>query len=33
MDIGTDVDSAVDFTWWLPFTFTGKIEKVTIELK
>jgi arylsulfatase len=33
MDIGTDVGSAVDFTYKLPFTFTGKIDKVTIELK
>lgn len=33
IDIGTDLGSAVDFTYQLPFTFTGKIEKVTIELK
>jgi hypothetical protein len=33
MDIGMDVGSAVDFTYKLPFKFTGKIEKVTIELK
>jgi hypothetical protein len=35
LDIGEDVGSgsAVDFTYKLPFTFTGKIEKVTIELK
>jgi arylsulfatase len=33
MDIGMDVGSAVDFTYQLPFKFTGKIDKVTIELK
>jgi hypothetical protein len=33
MDVGMDVGSAVDFTYKLPFTFTGVIEKVTIELK
>ncbi len=33
MDIGMDVGSAVDFTYQPPFTFTGKIEKVTYELK
>ncbi len=33
LDIGTDLGSAVDFTYKLPFTFTGKIEKVTIDLK
>ena len=33
MDVGTDVGSAVDFTYKLPFTFTGKVEKVTYELK
>jgi arylsulfatase len=33
MDIGMDVGSAVDFTYKLPFTFTGTINKVTIELK
>ena len=33
MDIGMDIGSAVDFTYKLPFTFTGKIEKVTVELK
>jgi arylsulfatase len=27
-----DVGSAVDFTYKLPFTFTGKIEKVTVDL-
>jgi arylsulfatase len=33
LDIGEDVGSAVDFTYKLPFKFTGKIEKVTFELK
>ena len=33
MDIGMDVGSAVDFTYKLPFVFTGAIEKVTITLK
>jgi arylsulfatase len=33
LDIGTDVGSPVDFTYKLPFTFTGKIEKVTYDLK
>ena len=28
-----NVGSAVDFTYTLPFKFTGKIEKVTVELK
>ncbi len=33
LDIGTDVGSPVDFTYKLPFKFTGKIEKVTVDLK
>jgi hypothetical protein len=33
LDIGTDLGSAVGFTYKLPFTFTGKIEKVTFDLK
>ncbi len=33
LDIGMDVGSAVDFSYKLPFSFTGKIEKVTVELK
>ncbi len=33
IDIGMDTGSAVDFTYKLPFKFTGKIEKVTVELK
>lgn len=32
-DVGTDSGSAVDFNYKLPFTFNGKIEKVTIDLK
>jgi arylsulfatase A-like enzyme len=33
LDIGEDVGSAVDFNYKLPFKFSGKIEKVTVELK
>lgn len=33
LDIGRDVGSPIDFTYKLPFEFTGKVEKVTIELK
>jgi arylsulfatase len=33
LDIGEDVGSPVDFTYKLPFKFTGKIDKVTVELK
>ncbi len=33
LDIGMDVGSPVDFSYKLPFKFTGKIEKVTVELK
>ena len=33
LDIGEDVGSPVDFTYKLPFRFTGTIEKVTIALK
>jgi arylsulfatase len=33
LDIGMDSGSPVDFTYQLPFAFTGTIEKVTIELK
>jgi arylsulfatase A-like enzyme len=33
MDIGMDVGSAVDFTYTLPFAFTGTIDRVTIEVK
>jgi arylsulfatase len=33
LDVGMDVGSPVDFTYQLPFAFTGRIEKVTIDLK
>jgi arylsulfatase len=33
LDIGRDVGSPIDFTYKMPFEFSGKIEKVTIELK
>ena len=33
MDIGKDVGSPVDFTYKLPFAFTGTIDKVTVDLK
>jgi arylsulfatase len=33
VDIGTDTGSAIDFTYPMPFTFTGTIEKVVVELK
>jgi hypothetical protein len=33
LDVGQDVGSAVDFTYKLPFVFTGKIDRVTFELK
>lgn len=33
LDIGMDVGSPVDFTYKLPFVFTGTIEKVTVDLK
>ncbi|WP_231758612.1 arylsulfatase [Microbulbifer elongatus] len=33
VDVGTDNGSAIDFTYELPFSFTGKIEKVTVDLK
>jgi hypothetical protein len=33
LDIGMDVGSPVDFTYKLPFAFTGKIENVTIDLR
>jgi arylsulfatase len=32
LDIGMDVGSAVDFTYSLPFEFTGRIDKVSIRL-
>jgi len=33
LDIGEDVGSPVDFSYKPPFAFTGKIDKVTFELK
>ncbi|TDW58863.1 hypothetical protein EDF57_1181, partial [Novosphingobium sp. PhB55] len=32
LDIGMDVGSPVDFTYDLPFVFTGKIEQVHFKL-
>lgn len=32
LDIGIDIGSPIDFTYALPFVFTGTIEKVTFEL-
>jgi hypothetical protein len=31
-DVGEDVGSAVDFTYKLPFKFTGTIDKIRIDL-
>ncbi len=33
LDIGMDTGSPIDFTYKLPFKFTGSIEKVEIEIK
>ncbi len=33
LDVGCDIGSPIDFTYEMPFAFTGKIDKVTIELK
>ena len=33
VDVGLDTGSAVDFTYELPFAFTGRVEKVTVDLK
>jgi hypothetical protein len=33
LDIGMDGGSPVDFTYQVPFGFTGTIDKVTIDLK
>ncbi|WHO40390.1 arylsulfatase [Sphingobium sp. AP49] len=33
LDIGMDTGSPIDFTYKLPFKFSGKIEKVEIEIK
>ncbi len=32
LDIGMDTGSAVDFTYQLPFAFTGKVEQVTVDV-
>ncbi|MGA9275258.1 MAG: hypothetical protein WBV67_17395, partial [Candidatus Cybelea sp.] len=32
LDVGMDVGSPIDFTYDLPFPFTGKIEKIEIKL-
>jgi arylsulfatase len=32
LDIGMDIGSPIDFTYDLPFAFTGAIERVTIDL-
>jgi arylsulfatase len=33
IDVGMDGGSPIDFTYKMPFAFTGTIEKVTVELK
>ncbi|MBX9582821.1 MAG: arylsulfatase [Gemmataceae bacterium] len=33
LDVGMDIGSPVDFTYRLPFAFTGKVEKVVYELR
>lgn len=33
VDVGQDVGSPIDFTYKMPFAYTGKIEKVTVDLK
>lgn len=33
LDVGMDTGSAVDFTYELPFVFTGKIRQVTVEIR
>jgi arylsulfatase len=33
LDVGMDSGSPIDFTYTPPFAFTGRIDKVTIELK
>jgi hypothetical protein len=32
LDVGMDIGSPVDFTYQLPFPFTGKIQDVVVEL-
>ena len=33
IDIGMDTGSAIDFTYKLPFKFTGKVEKVEVAIE
>jgi hypothetical protein len=33
LDVGMDVGSAVDFTYKPPFAFTGRIDKVVVQLR
>jgi hypothetical protein len=33
LDVGMDVGSPIDFSYKMPFKFTGTIDKVTIDLK
>lgn len=33
LDIGMDTGSPIDFTYKMPFAYTGKIEKVAVDLK
>ena len=33
LDVGEDAGTPVNLSYDVPFKFTGKIEKVTIELK
>ncbi|HEY1906369.1 MAG TPA: hypothetical protein VGG91_10015 [Myxococcaceae bacterium] len=33
LDVGMDTGSPVDFTYPLPFAFTGKITQVAVDLK
>ena len=32
LDVGMDTGSAVDFTYSLPFAFTGTVERVEVEV-
>ncbi|MDM0108156.1 arylsulfatase [Variovorax sp. J22R24] len=32
LDVGMDIGSPIDFTYKMPFAFTGTIDKVTVEL-
>ena len=32
LDVGMDIGSPIDFSYKMPFAFTGSIEKVTVEL-